>query len=326
MTTAQTNSEETPKKKRLTAATRKRIADLKAEHAELVAAEKTILASVAASRIERLEQGLSEDADDIGDPDGAPEDDSRVVEGDGVEKDLTFVGHVGPGETLSAVVEGDGTGVALPEIETAAAAVTWNDVVAASTEAEANRVTREQCFDRILVDLTPEERAELGAEHVAADAELAELTDEKKEAMADFKARIAKVESRKREIAEAITKKKKWQEPGAGGWICEEIFATNTRRYLDPKTERVMCEEAMGAHERQLALPVVSQEAAEKVAQLSLGDVEPTDMTDPEALLRAAAEGEAEPADSSLDNDGSSDDLGDDDGDAGDGDDEDDDL
>jgi len=290
MTTEQTNNEETPKKKRLSAATKKRIAELKAEHTDLIAAEKTILAAVAASRIERLEQGLSEDADDIGDPDAEPE-------------------PVGGGEPVISGAPVDTAAEAVPT-------TTWNDVVAASSEADANRVTREQCFDRILVDLTPEERAQLGADHVAADAELAELTDEKKEVMADFKARIAKVESKKREIAEAITKKKKYQEPGAGGWICEEVFATNTRRYLDPKTNRVMCEEAIGANERQLALPVVGEDDAAKATQLSLGDVEPTDATettDPEALLKAAAEGELDLTDAPLENDPSFSDFGDDD-------------
>jgi hypothetical protein len=176
--------------------------------------------------------------------------------------------------------------------------VTWNDVVNATIEAEANRVERTQSFDKIRVELTAEERAELGAKHVATDRELVALTDDRKEAMAAFKARIAKVESRKREIAEAIDAKTEWRTPGSDGWICEETFATNTRRYLDPKTGRVLCTEAMDASDRQLALPVVSEEAKPTAdAQLNLGDVEPsdlesTDMTDPAALLDAAQRGE----------------------------------
>ena len=76
-----------------------------------------------------------------------------------------------------------------------------------------------------------------------------------------------------------------------------------------------MCEEAIGANERQLALPVVSADAEAKAAQLSLGDVETTDATDttdPEALLAAAQKGDADPADAPLDNEPSTSDLGDD--------------
>ena len=282
MTTAATTQDETPtpKKPRKGSKAAKRIDELEEGYALAIANGETAKAARLRARIDRLEQGLPEEASE-----------------DGVEA----------GETAATTDE--------PAADPAAPTTTWNDVVAASSEAEANRVTREQVFDRILVDLTPEERAELGAEHVAADAELAELTDEKKEAMADFKARIAKVESKKREIAEAITKKKTWREPGAAGWICEEVFATNTRRYLDPKTNRVMCEEAIGANERQLALPVVSADAEAKAAQLSLGDVETTDATDttdPEALLAAAQKGDADPADAPLDNEPSTSDLGDD--------------
>jgi len=289
-----TENTDMPKKPRLTAATKKRIAALKSEEAVLVAAEKSILAAITRARIERLERGLPED-----DASDAP-----------VTCPSCEAPHPDPNFSTLKCVECDHVWQTAKGEESKP--VTWNDVVEASKEAESNRVTREQTFDKILVDLTPEERAELGAEHVAADAELADLTEEKKEAVADFKARIAKVESRKREIAEAITRKKKWQAPGSDGWLCEETFATNTRRYLDPKTGRVMCTEAMTGADRQLALPKVSDAAAEKAAQLSLGEVDPTATTDPEALLKAAAEGEIDPADEPLDNDGSSDDLGDD--------------
>jgi hypothetical protein len=194
----------------------------------------------------------------------------------------------------------------------------WNDVVAASAEAEANRVERTQTFDKILVDLTDAERAELGAQHVAADAELDELTEEKKEAMADFKARIAKVESKKREIADAITKKKAWREAPKEGWICLEIFSQNERRYLDPKTEAVLCVEAMTSEDRQLALPVVSDDAEKAAAKKDVDPAPPasSDLTDPEALLAAAQRGaEADPEDETLDNDGPSYDLDDEDDD-----------
>jgi len=245
MTTEQTNNE-SPKKPRKNSKAAKRIGELEEILAIALVNGDTSVAEALRARIERLELGLSEEADPTGPVAAAPD---------------------------------------------ASPATTWNDVVNASNEADANRVTREQVFDTILADLTAEERADLGAEHVAADAELAELTDEKKEAMADFKARIAKVESKKREIAEAITKKKKRVAPSKEGWICEKIFATNTRRYLEPKTGRVMCTEAMSAKDRQLALPTISEESDR---QLSLDETSEnsSDVTDPEAVLRAAEEAE----------------------------------
>lgn len=189
----------------------------------------------------------------------------------------------------------------------------WNDVVAASAEAEANRIERSRTFDRILVDLTDVERGDYGALHVAADTELEALMVEKKEAMADFKARIAKVESKKREIAEAITRKKAWREAPTEGWICEEIFALNVRKYVDPATGRVLCEEAMKPEDRQLALPTISDDAEAKAKDVEPGPTS-TDLTDPEALLRAAKEGDdIDPEDASLDNDGPSYDLDDED-------------
>lgn len=193
----------------------------------------------------------------------------------------------------------------------------WNDVVAASAAAEAERVERTRTFDRILVDLTAEERADYGTQHVAADTELEGLVEEKKEAMADFKARIAKVESRKREIAEAITKKKAWREAPTEGWICEEIFATNTRRYIDPADERVLCVEAMKPEDRQLALPTIDEQSEAKAREVDPAPPASSDLTDPEALLAAAQRGaDVEPTDATLDNDGVPDsfsDLGDDD-------------
>lgn len=181
--------------------------------------------------------------------------------------------------------------------------VTWNDVVQASVEADANRIERTQTFDRILVDLTLEERADLGLEIVAADDALTLLTAEKKEAMAEFKAKIAKAESKKREIADAITKRKTWREAPKEGWTCEEVFATNSRTYLDP-SGRVMCVEAMTMEDRQLALPVIGEDVDAKAREVDPAPPASSDLTDPEALLAAAQRGEAiEPEDTSLDND-----------------------
>jgi hypothetical protein len=283
MTTEQTNeSNGAPKKPRKNSKVTKRIAELESDYAVALASGNADEATRLRACVARLENGESEEAPPVE-------------------------------ETVEASAD-----AATVEAGADAKPTTWNDVVAASVEAEANRTNVERVFDRILVDLTDTELAELGDKHVDADAKLATVLSEKKEAMADFKAQIAEAESDKRKIAETIKKKKALRDSPTEGWICEETFATNTRVYRDPKTGAVVCTEAMGANERQLALPKVSDEASAKAAQLSLGDVEPTDATtcdDPEALLAAAQQGEA-----AEDEGRDDDDQGDGDGDDEDGD------
>jgi hypothetical protein len=80
-----------------------------------------------------------------------------------------------------------------------------------------------------------------------------------------------------------------------------------TAQTLRVDTGEVVSERALTSSELQPSLPLT-----EDGSQMNLGDVEPGDIGDPDALLRAAQAGEDDPADGSLDNDGSSEDLGDD--------------
>lgn len=192
-------------------------------------------------------------------------------------------------------------------------------------EAEANAApeweweTSEEVID---IKLTPEDGLDLlranGADEEAkasVDRAIDSMKSDLKDKKAESDAISARMKERNRTGLKGAQSKK-------AHWKVGTCFATNTVRYVDPITDRVVFERAVRADERQVALPLPTEERG----QLALGDVDPSDMTDPEALLRAAAEGEADPADEPLDNDGSSDDLGADDGDAGDGEDEDDDL
>jgi hypothetical protein len=362
MTTEQTTNEETPKK-RIPVKTKKRIDELEAQHASLIAEEKTILASLVRTSIERLQQGLSETPPDDGvtesEGTGEPVD---LVEGKlGVGYAITAEGlrdltpeeteelHAAQPAQLTAV---DAAPIACPSCFVAhpephhtmlvcancdhawknpqrrsQADVTWNDVVAASAERAANEWEWEDSEEVIPVTLTSADKARLidenGVDQKEKDA-VDKKIDEHKERIKALKAEadviLARTEDRNRAASRGI-------EDRRATWKVGTCFAINTVRYVDRETGLVVRERPIEAHERQIALPLVSDDAAAKAAQLSLGDVEPGDdtaMTDPEALLDAAQKGETEPADQPLDNDGSSEDLGDDeDGDADDSDEED---
>lgn len=167
------------------------------------------------------------------------------------------------------------------------------------------------------IPLTPEDGLDLiranGADEEAkasVDREVEDLKTELKEKKAESESISARMKERNRSGLKGVIAKK-------AHWKVGTCFALNTVRYVDPITERVVFERAIRADERQVALPLVSDDAADKAAQLSLGEADPSDLTDHDALLRAAQDGE----DSAI--------AGEDDGDFGeedDGDDEDSDL
>lgn len=172
----------------------------------------------------------------------------------------------------------------------------WRD---ATAEAEASRVEEEIVHDKIKVKLTDAQRVAIGVAYVKADAELRDLVEEKKAAMADFKERIADIESTKRTTGEEIETGEAFR---TNDWIVQRVFSTNTVRYLDPMTRECVREEPMTAADRQVELPLANED---KTPQLSLGDVvssDPTEATDPEALLLAAQKGDALPEEETLDN------------------------
>lgn len=89
-------------------------------------------------------------------------DELREAPGDGIEKDVTFVGSVGPGETLSATAEGDGTGEALEPIADVLADIAVQGAPGA-VEAKDAKLARDQ--------REAAEHAEVMADKAARDAQ-----------------------------------------------------------------------------------------------------------------------------------------------------------
>ena len=195
-------------------------------------------------------------------------------------------------------------------------AITWNDVVAASAERDASEWQWDEAEEIIPVKLTDADKARLLDENAVdqkekdeVDTKIESHKDKIKSLKAEADVIIARTEGRNRSCGEGIEQRRAIYKIGT-------CFALNSVRYVDRETGVVLYERAIQAHERQISLPLVSSESADKAAQMSLGDVEPIDdtaMTDPEALLRTAQDGDGDPADVPLANEPSLSDLGDED-------------
>ncbi len=179
----------------------------------------------------------------------------------------------------------------------------WAEAAAEAETAAAAQAADEWEWDTseevIDIKLTPEDGLDLlranGADEeskAAVDRDIDSMKSDLKDKKAESEAISARMKERNRTGLKGVQSKK-------ATWKVGTCFALNTVRYVDPVTDRVVFERAIRADERQVELPLP-------------GEADPTEATDPEALLRAAQEGEDDPADGSLDNDGSSDDLGDD--------------
>jgi hypothetical protein len=221
----------------------------------------------------------------------------RDPSGDGSTK----VSHGFSGEPLRPV------GGAKAEWE-AAAAEAAETVVAARQDAMPPRR-----FEEMLpCKLTDEEKIQRGEQLSQALAVVDTITAERKQANDGFKARAELAMERVRELRDAVdsgTEERNVE--------CIESFELrlNCARTVRVDTGEYIRERALKMSELQPELPLSNGENGH--AQMCLGDVDPTDTTDPEALLRAAQQGDEDPADAPLDNDGSADDLGDDDSDDG---------
>jgi hypothetical protein len=324
MTTEQTNSEETPKKKRLPVALKKRIAELEGQYAIAVTNGDGLTKDALRAKISRLENG-------------EPEEEFRVAEGDGIEKDVGEDIVLGPGETRSAVVEGDGSGLALPDVEGDGSGLalpdvepiaadanpistpkpSWAaDVLAAKATAEPEW-TWEVSEEVIDVPLTDADRANMLRANGADEETKATVDREIDEAKATLKEKKAESETIAARMKDRNRSGSKETAPKKAHWKVGTCFALNTLVYVDPDTGVEVSRRPLTQRERQLelgvdkALDLIKPKSDD--GQLSLGDVEPTDLTNPEALLLAAQQGEQDPADAPLDNEPSSSDLGDDD-------------
>lgn len=182
----------------------------------------------------------------------------------------------------SGAASHSGNGAATPT-------VSWNDVVKASAEVEASRIEREVLEDVIDVKLTESDVADIARANAADDHEKTarqRTVDDLKGDLKDEKSAIEAIDARMRDRNNAV---RRGSQSRKAKWIVESIFATNTARYLDPDTERVVHERPLRGDERQVKLPLISDDAAARAAQLSLGDAaDATDITDAEGLLGAA--------------------------------------
>lgn len=184
------------------------------------------------------------------------------------------------------------------ETTTAAANVAppmdWTQAV---EEAEASRVERVTLEDVIDVKLTETDLADIARANAADDHEktarqrkVDDLKSDLKDEKTSIDALVARMHDRNNAVLKGVQARK-------AAWIVETIFATNTVRYLDPTTERVVLERPISADERQVKLPLVDDAPVSAGAQMSLGDVDDQDadgITDPDALLEAAQAGDDE--------------------------------
>ena len=289
MTTA-TSNDETPKKKAprrgskaaidaemAAAATATRIAEMEEGYALAITNGETANAARLRERITRLEQGLPEDA---------PEEDAASTGAD----------EPAPAKPTSFAAD-------LQEaVATAEPEWTW-----------------EVSEEVIEVPLTDHDRANMLRANGADEETKAEVDREIDTAKATLKEKKAESETIAARMKDRNRSGAKETQAKKAHWKVGTCFALNTLVYVDPDTGVEVSRRPLTQRERQLELGV--DKALDLIkptadAQMSLGDVEPTDATesaDPEALLRAAQAGEDDPADKPLDNDGSSEDLGDED-------------
>lgn len=264
MTTTEQTLNEIPKKNiRLSASTKRRIAELETEHAQLVADDKQILAEVTRTKIERLAQGL-------------PEEREEVVE----------AAPPPPNES-------DTTADEEPKV------TTFAEAAAAAAEHEANRIEWDVLEETIDVKLSEGDLAGIARANAADDQEKTERqrkVDDIKERLKEEKAAIDTLVARMHDRHRSVIK---GEAPRRARWKVGTCFATNTVVYHDPDTDAHVYTRAIEAHERQVALPLPQTRTN---GQLALGDADPTDMNDPDSLLAAAQAGEASPSNTSLEN------------------------
>lgn len=257
MTIEQTNSEETPKKRKPAGAA-KRIKELETDYALAFANGNTDEASKLRAIINRIENGETADAAEGAKP--APSQPTSFA------ADLQ-----------------EATANAEPE---------W---------------TWETSEDVIDVPLTDHDRANMlranGADEDAkaeVDREIDEAKATLKEKKAESETIAARMKDRNRSGAKETQAKK-------AHWKVGTCFSLNTLVYVDPDTGIEVSRRPLTQRERQLELGM--DKALDLIkpsgdAQLNLGDVEPTDITDADALLRDAQRGEeATPSNHTLEND-----------------------
>jgi hypothetical protein len=182
----------------------------------------------------------------------------------------------------------------------------WEDAAAKAAEAVVD--ARQEAmpprrFEGLLpCKLTDEERLDRMEQLEAAMQHADEIEAARKLASDGAKARHKLQMERVRELRETLRTKTEERNVEQ----CERFDLRRcTAQVVRTDTGEIVSERALRQHELQPELPLTSGDG-----QMTLGDA--TDMTDPEALLRAAQVGEADPADARLDNEPSASDLSDD--------------
>lgn len=197
--------------------------------------------------------------------------------------------------------------------ETTKPGVTWNDIVKATADKDASREEREIVEDVLEVKLSERDYANIARANAADDEEKTtrqRTVDDLKSDLKDEKSAIDAIDARMRDRNNTV---RKGSESRRAHWIVLTLFAQNAVRYLDPDTGEVVHERALRSDERQVSLPLVSDEAISKAAQVSLGETTETEegaaVTDPESILDAVKKGEGPtPSDVSLDSEPGEDD------------------
>jgi hypothetical protein len=181
---------------------------------------------------------------------------------------------------------------------------TWADVIVESAAANTPPVERETVTDTIELPLVDADYARIAKSNASDDdtamsleADIAALKEETKEK----KAELAVVLKRIRERHSSIRSGKMLV---SGTWFVDEHFETNTVRYVDRETGKIMHERAMRTDERQMSLGLdVPDEMADDDDEggdiedrldraIADGDEEDdlsqSDVSDPDAVLAAA--------------------------------------
>lgn len=163
----------------------------------------------------------------------------------------------------------------------------WTDAI----EASAKQPTRETVEDVIEVKLTDSDLADIARENAADDHEKSLIkaeVDALKEELKDKKVAIEAIEQRIKDRNNSV---RKGSVARKGEWIVLSLFEQNTVQYLDPKSERVVFERPMDSAERQVELALDAAIASVRKPDADEGAAAESgaDVTDPDALLRAAS-------------------------------------
>jgi hypothetical protein len=157
--------------------------------------------------------------------------------------------------TEEATTEGEATDTSddagtTPSTEPTAT-TTWQDVAAASAEAQRAEPEPEYVTDVLQVKITDSRLATIARENADDDLEKQQLESELETLKEEVKAKKGEIDAIEKRMSERHEAVRTGVQSLKGRWRVVEIFETNTLRYVDPETGLIVHERPMTASERQ---------------------------------------------------------------------------